>query len=80
MRVVVRYFGIASEYAGKREQAFDVEPGMRLSGLKEKIFAEHPRLTGIKPALLFAVRSEVVDDADLQEGDEVAILPPVSGG
>jgi molybdopterin synthase catalytic subunit len=80
MKLTVRYFGIASEITGKREQTMELAGGSRLSHLQDRIFSEYPRLADLKSALLFAVRSEVVDDADLADGDEIAVLPPVSGG
>jgi molybdopterin converting factor small subunit len=42
---------------------------------------EHPRLRGLPPEALFAVNQAFVDrDAELRDGDEVAFMPPVSGG
>ncbi|MHA2620555.1 MAG: molybdopterin converting factor subunit 1 [bacterium JZ-2024 1] len=80
MKITVRYFGIASEIAGTREQTLEVPDGTRLSDLREQIFREFPRLAEMESALLFAVDAEVVDEAELRHGSEVAILPPVSGG
>lgn len=80
MKITVRYFGIASEYAETREQIFEVDKGIRLSDLRDQIFSQHPKLADLKSALLFAVGSEVVEDIPLNDGDEVSVLPPVSGG
>lgn len=80
MKITVHYFGIASEIAGTREQTLEVPDGTCLSDLRERIFREFPRLAELESALLFAVDAEVVDDAELRHGSEVAILPPVSGG
>jgi molybdopterin converting factor small subunit len=42
---------------------------------------EHPRLAGLPPDALFAVNQAFVGrDAALRDGDEVALMPPVSGG
>jgi molybdopterin converting factor small subunit len=41
----------------------------------------HPRLTGLPPDALFAVNQAFAGrDARLCDGDEVALMPPVSGG
>jgi molybdopterin converting factor small subunit len=41
----------------------------------------HPRLAGLPADALFAVNQAVVgQDAELRDGDEVALMPPVSGG
>ena len=42
---------------------------------------EHPRLAPLPPEALFAVNQAFVQrDAPLRDGDEVALMPPVSGG
>ena len=42
---------------------------------------EDPRLAALPPDALFAVNQAFVGrDAKLEDGDEVALMPPVSGG
>jgi molybdopterin converting factor small subunit len=42
---------------------------------------EHPRLAGLPGDALFAVNQTFAGrDAPLRDGDEVALMPPVSGG
>ena len=49
--------------------------------LVEAVLAKYPRLVGHGNHMLLAVNHEVVrPESVLREGDEVALLPPVSGG
>ncbi|XP_010018762.1 PREDICTED: molybdopterin synthase sulfur carrier subunit-like, partial [Nestor notabilis] len=52
--------------------------------LWQEIVKVHPRLAVIQDQVVFAVRQEYVILGDqllvLQPGDEVAIIPPISGG
>jgi molybdopterin synthase sulfur carrier subunit len=46
----------------------------------QKLKLDYPRLTSIK-SLLVAVNSEYAEaDLSLKESDEIALIPPVSGG
>jgi molybdopterin synthase catalytic subunit len=76
MRVSVRLFAGLRERAGARERVLELEPGSRAGDV-------WPALAlGVEPAgLLYAVnRAYVERDHELAEGDEVAVIPPVSGG
>ena len=76
MRVTVRLFAGLRERAGFGEQALELADGARLSDV-------WPALElGEEPAgLLFAVnRAYAPTGQALADGDEVALIPPVSGG
>ena len=76
MRVTVRLFAGLRERAGFRERELDLPDGSSVHGV-------WPTLgLGDEPAgLLYARNKEyVVPDALLADGDEVALIPPVSGG
>jgi molybdopterin converting factor small subunit len=79
----ILYFAAASAYTTKNEEAL-VAP-LNVTGLFDAIEKRYP---GIKAKILAScavtVNLEYVDmdenGAVIQEGDEVAIIPPVSGG
>lgn len=76
MRVVVKLFAGVRERAGVGERELELSTGARVSDV-------WPALgLGAEPAgLLYAVNKEYADRArELAEGDEVALIPPVSGG
>jgi molybdopterin converting factor subunit 1 len=79
VRVVIFFFGAVADAAGKREAEVEVTEGLTAGELIESLKAKHPGLAGQK--LLFAVNEEYADPATpLQNGSEVAIFTPVSGG
>lgn len=81
MRVRVRLFATYREIVGARELDWTSEEDETLAGLLESLFAKYPRLAGHRETMMFAVNQAFVESGRvLHDGDEVALLPPVSGG
>ena len=80
MKVRVLYFASLRERAGKATGAEEIEAGTTVGGLWERLRAR-PQLAGIGATPGFSVNGEWCSSARaLQDGDEVGLLPPVSGG
>jgi molybdopterin converting factor subunit 1 len=79
--VVVLLFGAAADRAGTRRTEVPVDDGTTLGELWPVLADRHPGLVPMRDTLAFAVNGEYarLDDA-VSAGDEVAVLPPVSGG
>ena len=76
MRVVVKLFAGLRERAGTGERALDLGDGARVAEVWPAL-----ALGGEPDGLLYAVNREYAEhDAVLRDGDEVALIPPVSGG
>jgi len=81
MNVVVKLFGAVREAVGAKELALEVPPGTPLSELRALLARDHPVFDEFGERLAVSVNYEIADaDAVLAAGDEVAFLPPVSGG
>ena len=81
MRVRVLFFGQLKDAAGKSEEELPVAEGSTLGELFEECARRYPRLGALRPSIVFARNREFAGAADrLADGDEVAFLPPVSGG
>ena len=81
VRVRVRLFAIQREIAGTREVGLDLPAGSTIEDAWTALVALHPRLAPGRPSVRFALNTEYADaDAVLDDGDELAIIPPVSGG
>ncbi len=81
MQVQVRLFATYREIVGAGQLAWTLRDGTTAGQLIEAVLAKYPRLAGHGHTMLLAVNHEVVrPDVILREGDEVALLPPVSGG
>ena len=83
MRLKVLYFAAARELVGASEQQVELGEGATTAALLEHLLRAHPGLGELMRACVFAVNQEYVskdDAAPLKDGDEVAIIPPLSGG
>jgi len=81
MRVKVLFFGILKDITGHSEQIVELLPGATLGSLFEVYFHRFETLRERRSSILFARNREFAKgDTVLAENDEVAFLPPVSGG
>jgi molybdopterin synthase catalytic subunit len=81
MRIQVRFFAAYREIVGSRAVSWSARDGLTLEELVDGVLAKYPRLAGHRASMLLAVNHAVADsDRILKEGDEVALLPPMSGG
>jgi molybdopterin converting factor subunit 1 len=81
MHVRLRFFAILRERAGTAELTRELDGPTTVGELWGALRREHPALAGFRGAVAFAVNQEYVDSkTTLQDNDEVAFIPPVSGG
>ena len=81
MQVRVLFFGVTREITGLQGEAAQLAKGARLGELFEQYAGRFPRLGEMRRSLLLAVNRDFgKPERVLQENDEVAFLPPVSGG
>ncbi|HEX5824703.1 MAG TPA: MoaD family protein [Candidatus Limnocylindrales bacterium] len=81
MRVRVRLFALQRELAGARELSLELDDGATIETSWAAVVDRHPVLAPGRPSVRFARNGEYADAATaLAEGDEVAFIPPVSGG
>jgi len=81
LKIKVRFFASYREIAGRPEEVFELREGATLSTLISKVRSVYPKLTKLTDDLIVSVNKRYAkEDVVLKEGDEVALLPPVSGG
>ena len=81
MRVTVRLFARLRDITGAAELAREVPPGATIRSVWRQLAGEYPELTDYERSISSAVNADYARmDRPLAEGDEVAFLPPVSGG
>lgn len=74
-------FGAAADRAGTRQTEVPIDNGTTIGELWPVLADRHPSLTPMRDTLAFAVNGEYARMEDtVSPGDEVAVLPPVSGG
>jgi molybdopterin converting factor subunit 1 len=81
MNIRVKLFSVVKEIAGSDEQTVVVAPQADAAEVLRQLVERHPALAPWQGSLRMAVNCEYVSlTHPLKEGDEVAIIPPVSGG
>jgi MoaE-MoaD fusion protein len=80
VRVLVRLFASYREAAGQGRIELDLEPGATVRDAIAEIAKRHPLITEGRKVVIAKNRDYVTADAPLADGDEVALIPPVSGG
>jgi molybdopterin synthase catalytic subunit len=81
MHVRVRLFAMQRELAGTREVPLELADGATVADAWDGLVAAYPVLAPGRDAVRYARNGAYADaDTPLAEGDEVAMIPPVSGG
>ena len=81
MQITVKLFALMREKAGTDTILLDVPAGAALTQAVATLVREYPVLEPYMANTRFALHMDFVDpDAILAEGDELALIPPVSGG
>ena len=81
MQFDVRLFALYRERAGASLITVDVPDGATVGTLTDAVRVVHPRLAPPEVRIVVAVNAEYADDdLVLNPGDEVCLIPPVSGG
>ena len=75
----VKAFGITKDILGSRENILEAELHT-VGEMRQFLITRYPQLAGLR-SLFIAVNSDYADDSTvLREADEIALIPPVSGG
>jgi molybdopterin converting factor subunit 1 len=81
MIVHVKLFALARQQAGRDRLPVEVHERATVADLRVALAAQYPDLAGLLPHVMFAVNADYADsEAVLSEQDEIACIPPVSGG
>ena len=81
MRVRVKFFAYTREITGRKEMEIDVKETARLGDILDILVEKFPALERYRDEIKMAINHEYAPlETALRERDEVAILPPVSGG
>ena len=81
MRVRVLFFGQLKEIVGLAQEDAELSEGARVEDLFERYGRRFPKLAEFRPSVAASLNQEYAEwRAPLAAGDEVAFLPPVSGG
>ena len=81
MKITIRLFAVLRERAGVSQLTLELPVGATVATAKDAVLQGYPQLADVISRAAFAVnRSYSSASAELRNGDELAFLPPVSGG
>ena len=81
IRVKIIYFAQARDITGTKDEEFRLDAQSSVKTALSKAFEAHPKLSALESSLKVALNEEVTrEDAELKDGDRVALLPPIVGG
>ena len=82
MRVKIVFYGGLQRDVGVKEQDLQfTQNSLTVREISEQLIEAYPTLRAKMQSVVYAVGDEIVDgDHAAQDGDEIGLLPPVSGG
>lgn len=77
----IRLFAAARDILQRDAATLDCAPPLTIADVRLFVVAEYPELANLVARSRLALNGEfVADDAHVQLGDDLALIPPVSGG
>lgn len=81
MTIKLKFFALLHDLAGVRETTLELPEGVSVADASIEIARRYPPLEKHLPRIAYAVNQEYQPHATiLMDGDELALIPPVSGG
>lgn len=79
--VTVKLFAAYQDVCGVPELSMQFPPETAVAAVRDRLIDDHPQLAEWKELTRFGINLEFVEPATrLKDGDEVVLIPPVSGG
>ncbi|HEY0653352.1 MAG TPA: MoaD/ThiS family protein [Chryseosolibacter sp.] len=75
----IKAFGITKEILGRKETVIEVD-ATTVEELKNYLYQTYPKLAGLKSLFIAVNHSYAEAGQTIAETDEIALIPPVSGG
>jgi MoaD family protein len=81
MKIHLKLFATFREIVGQKDLIKEVAVGSTVEDVVTALLSAHPKLESFKDSMIYSVNKEYADPTqELRDGDEVGILPPVTGG
>lgn len=80
MKLTILFFGITTDLVGKTTLNYDLEEKTTIKTLRNTLKLDFPDLKNIHEFAIAVNEEYANDDLIINDGDVVAIIPPVSGG
>ena len=81
MRIRVLFFGLLKDFVGRSADELDLAAGSRAETVFEHYASQFPKVREMSDSIAVARNQEFAGpEVELSDGDEIAFMPPVSGG
>ena len=81
MTIRTLFFAQCSDIVGSREMDLEMAGGSTGQDLMDQLAREYPALKALERSIMLSVNQEYVEREQLlADGDEIALITPVSGG
>ena len=79
--ITIKLFAVYQEAYGVPELSWEFPPHTPVSAVLDRMIDQYPQLASWQPLTRFGINLQFVEaDRVLESGDEVVLIPPVSGG
>jgi molybdopterin synthase sulfur carrier subunit len=79
--ITLKLFAVYQEALGVAERSLTLPVGTTAAEVRDRLIAEHPTLSPWRDLTRFGINLQFVEaNTPLQAGDELVLIPPVSGG
>jgi sulfur-carrier protein len=79
--ITLKLFAIYQETLGVSEQTLTLPVGATAGDVRDRLIAEHPQLASWRDLTRFGINLQFAEaNTPLKSGDELVLIPPVSGG
>lgn len=76
---VIKAFGITKDILGARETVFELD-GETVGSLRNALKHRYPSILEIRSLMIAVNNAYAEDNLSIRESDEIALIPPLSGG
>ena len=81
MKVTVKYFAVCRQMFNRDEEDMELSEGAILQDILDRLKDEKPEISGLFETMQMSVNWHYADrETKLSNNDEVALIPPVTGG
>ena len=81
MKVTVKYFAVCRQMLNRDEEDMELSEGAILQDILDRLKDEKPEISGLFETMQMSVNWQYADrETKLSNNDEVALIPPVTGG
>jgi molybdopterin synthase sulfur carrier subunit len=81
VHITVKLFAAYQDAYGTPEMTLEIPPQTPVLAVCDRLIADHPELEKWRSLTRFGINLQFAEpDAILKDGDEVVLIPPVSGG